>query len=211
MVSGISSCNVASLSEMRQKMFSKIDTNGDGSIDKNEMATLIQQNTSSLVDDMFSKMDTDKDNLISQIESNSGLAKLGQEMKKSGAGMSGMSGPPPPPPEQVFDTADTNKDGVVSKDELSAVMGSKGGDIDKLFSEVDTDGDGLISRTEDEAFRAKRPEPMQQNESSSASTSTGTSGVADVSQDWQSELFSALMKNLFASSSSTSSSTSLYA
>lgn len=207
MVSGISSSSAASLSEMRLKMLDQIDTNGDGSIDKSEMSALLQQDTSSIVDELFSNLDTDKDNLISQIESNSGLAKLGQEMKKGGAGMSGVSGPPPPPPEKVFETADTNKDGMVSKDELSAVMGSNGNDIDKLFNDVDTDGDGLISQTEDEAFRAKMPEQMQQQVSSSSSTD----GVTALSQDWQSGLFNALLKGLFASTSSTDTSTSLYA
>jgi Ca2+-binding EF-hand superfamily protein len=205
MVSGISSSSTASLSEMRQKMLSQIDTNGDGSIDKSEMTTFVQQNTSSIFDELFNNLDTDKDNLISQIESNSGLAKLGQEMKNRGAGMPGVSGPPPP--EKVFDTADTNEDGMVSKDELSAVMGSNGDDISKLFNEVDTDGDGLISRTEDEAFRAKIPEQMQQSVSSNSSTDS----VTDLSQDWQSGLFNALLNSLFASASSTNNSTSLYA
>jgi Ca2+-binding EF-hand superfamily protein len=207
MVSGVSSFSTASLSEMRQKMLNQIDTNGDGSIDKSEMTTFVQKNTSSIADELFNNLDTDKDNLISQIESKSGLAKLGQEMKKGGAGMSGVSGPPPPPPDKVFETADTNEDGMVSKDELSAVMGSNGDDISKLFNEVDTDGDGLISKTEDEAFRAKMPEQMPQNVSSTSSTN----GVADVSQDWQSGLFNALLNSLFASASSTDNSTSLYA
>ena len=95
MVSGISSMSASSLSEMRQKMFNQIDTNGDGSIDKSEVAALIEQNTSSMVDDIFTQLDTDNDNMISQIESSSNLAKLGQEMKKGGPGMSGAQGPPP--------------------------------------------------------------------------------------------------------------------
>jgi Ca2+-binding EF-hand superfamily protein len=135
---------------MRQKMFNQIDTNGDGSIDKSELTAMMPKNASSLVDEIFSKADSNQDSLISQIESSSALAKLGQGMKSNSAGMSGISGSnPPPPPEKVFDTADTNKDGVVTKDELSAVMGSQEGDIDKIFSTVDTDGDGVISRAEE--------------------------------------------------------------
>ena len=88
MVSGINSFSTASLSEMRQKMFNKIDTNSDGSIDKTEMSALLQQNTSqdtsSLVDKIFSTQDTDQNGLISLIESSSAMEKLGQEMKKSG-------------------------------------------------------------------------------------------------------------------------------
>ena len=150
MVSGINSSSNVSISQMRQKMFNQIDTNGDGSIDKSELTAMMPKNASSLVDEIFSKADSNQDSLISQIESSSALAKLGQGMKSNSAGMSGISGSnPPPPPEKVFDTADTNKDGVVTKDELSAVMGSQEGDIDKIFSTVDTDGDGVISRAEE--------------------------------------------------------------
>ena len=207
MVSGISNCSTASLSEMRQKMFSQIDTNGDGSIDKSEMTALIQQNTATLVNDIFGKIDTDQNGLISLIESNSGLAKLGQDMK-NGGGVSAALGRPhhPPPPEKVFDTADTNKDGVVSKEELAAVMGQTGGDIDKLFSKVDTNGDGLIFRTEDETFRKQMTERMQQKEAASSSAND----TGNFTQSWQSGMFDALLKGLTAAASSPVESTSLY-
>jgi len=70
---------------MRQKMFSQIDTSGDGSIDKNEIAALTAQNTSTLLEDLFGKLDIDQDDLISQIEFDSGLAKLEQQMKNGSA------------------------------------------------------------------------------------------------------------------------------
>jgi Ca2+-binding EF-hand superfamily protein len=211
MVSGISSSSsfsTASLSEMRQKMFNKIDTNSDGSIDKTEMSALLQQsttqNTSGLVDEIFSKQDTDQNGLISLIESNSAMEKLGQEMKKGG-GISATSGMPPSP-DKVFDTADTNKDGFVSKDELAAVMGQNGNNVDKLFSKVDTDGDGLISRTEDETFRKQMTERMQQN----GSASSGTNNISSFVQDLQSKMFDALIKDLTAATGSSGESTSLY-
>ncbi|MBA4397541.1 MAG: hypothetical protein C0394_09200 [Syntrophus sp. (in: bacteria)] len=212
MVSGISSSSsfsTASLSEMRQKMFNKIDTNGDGSIDKTEMSALLQQNTSqdtsSLVDKIFSKQDTDQNGLISLIESNSAMEKLAQEMKQGG-GISAVSGMPPSP-NKVFDTADTDKDGFVSKDELAAVMGKNGGNIDKLFSKADTDGDGLISRTEDETFRKQMTERMQQNDSANSGTNSNSGFV----QDLQSKMFDALIKGLTAAVGSSGESTSLYA
>jgi Ca2+-binding EF-hand superfamily protein len=207
MISGISSSSAASLAEMRQAMFNKIDTSGDGSIDKNEITALIEQNTSTLVEGLFTNLDSDQNGLISQIESDSGLAKLGQQMKHGSNGQSAVSGtPPPPPPEKVFDTADVNEDGVVSKEELASVMGQNGENIDELFNKIDTDGDGLISRTEDETFRKQMTERMQPKE-------TADSGVTDISgfsQSWQSELFSALLKGLSVSTSSAVESTSLY-
>jgi Ca2+-binding EF-hand superfamily protein len=207
MISGISSSTAASLSEMRQAMFNKIDTSGDGSIDKDEMTALIQQNTSTLVDGLFGNLDADQDGLISQIESDSGLAKLGQQMKHSGAGMSAVSGTQPPPPEKVFDTADVNEDGVVSKEELAAVVGQNGGNIDDLFSKVDTDDDGVISRTEDETFRQQMTEGMQQKEAANSSTTN----ISGFSQSWQNELLGALLKGLTASTGSSCESTSVFA
>jgi len=192
---------------MRQKMFNQIDTSGDGSIDKNEIAALTEQNTSTLLEDLFGKLDIDQDDLISQIEFDSGLAKLEQQMKQGGAGMSAVSGmQPPPPPEKIFDTADTNKDGVVSKDELAAVMGQNGGNIDDLFSKVDTDGDGFISRTEDETFRQQMTERMQQKEAADS----GTTDISGFGQSLQSKLFGTLLKSLTAAASSSGESTSLY-
>ena len=208
MISGISSSNISSLSEMRQKMFNQIDTNGDGSIDKSEITALTEQNTSTLVEGLFGGLDADQDGLISQIESDSGLAKLGQQMKHGG-GMSAVSGTqPPPPPEKVFDTADVNEDGVVSKEELSAAMGQNGGNIDELFSKVDTDGDGFISRTEDETFRQQMAERMEQKEVADTGT---TEDIGSFSQSWQNKLFGALLKGLTTAASSSGESTSLYA
>ena len=206
MVSGVSSFSsntAASLAEMRQKMFKSVDTNSDGSIDKTEMSALFQQDSSSIVDSLFSGLDANQDDLISMIESDAGLAKLGQSIKSSGDGMAGASGMPPP--DKVFDTADTNQDGYVSKDELAAVMGS--GSIDKLFSKIDTDGDNLISRTEDETFRKNMTEEMQNN----TSAKSDLNNINDFVQDWQSKMFEALLNGLNAATSSSQKSTSLYA
>jgi Ca2+-binding EF-hand superfamily protein len=203
-ISGFGSCNAASLSAMRQKMFNQIDSNGDGSIDKSELSALSGQNTSSLVDEIFGKMDTDQDSLVSMIEFDATLAKLEQQMKKGDSGMPAMSGMPPPPPDKVFDTADANGDGSVTQEELTAVLGQRGADV---FSQVDTDGDGKISRTEDEAFRVKMEEQMKQN----ASSDSGMNTISSSDQDWKSMLFEALVKGLTAYSSTSSDSSSLYA
>jgi Ca2+-binding EF-hand superfamily protein len=184
-------------------MFNQIDSNGDGSIDKSELSALSGQKASSLVDEIFGKMDTDQDSLVSMIEFDSSLAKLEQQMKNGGSGMSGMSGMPPPP-DKVFDTADANGDGSVTRDELTAVLGQKGADV---FSQVDTDGDGKISRAEDEAFRAKMDEQMKQN----ASSDSGMNTISSSDQDWKNMLFEALVKGLTAYSSPSSDSSSLYA
>jgi Ca2+-binding EF-hand superfamily protein len=207
MVSGISSpssFSSISSSEMMQKIINTIDTNSDGSIDESEMSTLIKEATSSLLDLIFRKQDIDEDSASSLIESNSDLAKLGQEMK-NGDDISALSGTLLYS-EKVFDTADTNQDGVVSKDELSAVTGKNGDDIDDLFVKVDTNGDGIISRTEDEAFRTEMMEQIQENESAES----GTTDISGIGMNWQRGIFEALLKVLTAAAGSSNESTSIY-
>jgi Ca2+-binding EF-hand superfamily protein len=208
MVSGISSPNSfssTSSSEMMQQIFNTIDTNSDGSIDESEMSMLIKEAASGLIDIIFSKQDINEDNTASLIESNSDLAKLGQEMKNYDE-ISALSGTLLNA-EKVFDSSDTNKDGVVSKDELSAVTGKNGDDIDELFGKIDTDCDGIISRTEDEAFQTEMTEQMQQNESADS----GTTDISSIGMNWQNAIFEALLKVLTAVADSSNESTSIYA
>ncbi len=211
MVSGISSSS-NSISEMWQQMFSKIDTDSDGSISNSEISALFDENSSDLASDLVSTLDTDQDSLISSMEFNSGLAQLNQEMKQGMGGMEGASGmgtaSPPPPPDQVFDTADANEDGVVTEDELASVIGSDGTDIESLFEQIDTDGDGSITRTEDETFREQMAEMAGQG---NTSTSSETSSTSNEISDWTSRLVSSLLQSLNAYSYSSDSSTNLVA
>jgi ATP-dependent Clp protease adapter protein ClpS len=157
---------------------------------------------------IFGSQDTNQDDMIGMIEFESGMAKLGQQMKQEDglSSASGMSAPPPPP-DKVFDTADPNEDGIVTKEELEAVMGKSGGNIDKLFGQIHTDGDGSITRAKDEAFRAKMPERTE----TSKLSGLGTESRFKV--DWQTRMLGALPEGLTAAadSSSKSTSTSLYA
>jgi hypothetical protein len=68
------------------------------------------------VNSFFSNLDTNQDDLVGAIEFESGMAKLEQQMKQAGgaAGASGMFRPAAPA-RKVFDTADTNKDGIVTR------------------------------------------------------------------------------------------------
>jgi hypothetical protein len=52
-------------------------------------------------------------------------------------------------PGKMFETADTNNDGVVTKDEFHA-------QVDKMFAKIDTNGDGKITADEREAMKEQR-------------------------------------------------------
>jgi Ca2+-binding EF-hand superfamily protein len=154
MISSIGSSNsMYSMTQMRQQMFSKIDTNGDGKHDKTELAAMVANGPTGApsVDDILGSFDTDGDGAISESEFNAG-----QEQNQA----RGAGGPPPPPMgnmsstdfiKQLFSDSDTDEDGVLSADELSSMVtnGPAGGpSADELLSKLDTDGDGSINESE---------------------------------------------------------------
>ncbi|HOW54822.1 MAG TPA: EF-hand domain-containing protein [Syntrophorhabdaceae bacterium] len=146
-VSGLSSFNQSSMIQMRQQMFGKIDTNGDGKHDADELARMVASGPQGgpSVEDILSKFDTDSDGAISESEFNA-------------------AGAPPPPPmggaeststvdfiKEMFGKIDANSDGAIDADELEqmAAMGPQGGpSADELLTQLDTDGDGSISESE---------------------------------------------------------------
>lgn len=126
----------------------------------------------------------------------------------SGQGMAG--GMPPPPPDSTgstsasssggsstsattYDPRDTNKDGVVSAEELLATGATSSADntdpLQALFKAVDSDGDGRIGRDEAAVLSQKITEALNSlstgstSSSSSSSDSTGSrNGNFDLSQ-----------------------------
>lgn len=164
MVDGIGSYNSsinASSTTMRQNVFNKTDTDGDGFLSKLEVTAAIPNDTSN-VDDLFTVLDSDGDELISQDEFDTGMAFFDQMMQIGfSMKMESMGPPPPPPPSsessaEKFSQIDTNGDGAIDIDELTADIESKGIGVDasQLFSEIDTDGDGKITSEE---FENSRP------------------------------------------------------
>ncbi len=120
--------------ESQDDLFSKIDTNADGSIDKTELEALtdkIKADTGEDASDLFAKLDTDGDNQLTQAEFDAGRPQ----------GTDAAHGPKgPPPPEgpggaggaggtgksesaaKTYDKLDTNQDGTVS--ELERLVGA---------------------------------------------------------------------------------------
>lgn len=69
-ISSSSSLSQIAQAEMRQRMFSKIDANGDGKIDKGELTKVVAKGSQGgpSAADIISKLDTDGDSSISQSE-----------------------------------------------------------------------------------------------------------------------------------------------
>ncbi|OPY72007.1 MAG: EF hand [Syntrophorhabdus sp. PtaU1.Bin050] len=147
------------MTQMRQQMFSKVDANGDGKLDSDELAEMVANGPKNgpSVDEILSQSDTDGDGSVSESEFEA-------------------TAPPPPPMqgmggmssadflEQLFSDADTNGDGVISEDEMSTVVANgpaNGPSVDDIFAKLDTDGDGSISQTEFEAGAPQGNGPVQ--------------------------------------------------
>jgi calcium-binding protein CML len=148
MVDGIQGCsnlNVQMMSNMQEKMFAKLDPDGDGQIDLTELKAQAQATGES--DDRFTRMledltaaDTDGDGVVTQEEFNQ------------------MPPPPPPPSEdmedQLFSLLDSDGDGQIDLTELQSQANEIEG-TDSRFSELlkqltaaDANGDSLITKDE---------------------------------------------------------------
>jgi Ca2+-binding EF-hand superfamily protein len=162
MISSVGSSNALSqMAEMRQKMFSKIDTNGDGKHDKDELTAMVAngpQNGMS-VDQILSDFDTDGDGAVSETEFEAGPSGNSAGSPPPPAGTSGMSSADFI--NQIFSTSDTNGDGEIDSDELSQMSANApegAPSAETMLSELDTDGSGTISQSE---FEAGAPSSQQ--------------------------------------------------
>jgi Ca2+-binding EF-hand superfamily protein len=107
-------------------LFSKIDTNGDGSIDESENAAAVQHmqwgqrghHRGMSAMKLFEEADTDKDGKISKSDFQAALGKSADSAAT----------------DQVFDAMDTNQDGFVSAAEYAAAM-EKTGLMGQLFGQ----------------------------------------------------------------------------
>ncbi|QSV46707.1 EF-hand domain-containing protein [Geobacter benzoatilyticus] len=132
--------SAALLQRMQEEMFKTADANGDGTISKDELGQVAKSGENqdgTNVDTLFSQLDSDSDGAISRLESDAAIARLGQQMQSQG--MPPQGPPPGPPPGEransssdssessteasaIFDAMDTNQDGTVSLEELTAAL-----------------------------------------------------------------------------------------
>ncbi|MDP1632914.1 MAG: EF-hand domain-containing protein [Caulobacter sp.] len=145
------------------EMFAKADTNGDGNLTADELATDMAVNRQPGQADPTSQISE----IMSAADSN-GDGSLSLDEFKAGAPKGPPPGPPPPPPpppsdsassdETTTDPLDTNGDGKVSMSELlaslqttdSAASGTASGASDllaRLIKQLSTDTDPAASAT----------------------------------------------------------------
>jgi Ca2+-binding EF-hand superfamily protein len=169
-ISGLGSLNQSYMVQMRQQMFAKVDANGDGKHDKDELAAMVANGPKGApgADDILSKFDTDGDGTISESEFEA-AAPPEQQMQGPPPMMGGMGGMSTADfLEQMFSSTDTNGDGVHDEEELAAMVanGPEGAPgVGEILEKFDTDGDGVISKAEFDAGHSQENELAQTSSS----------------------------------------------
>jgi hypothetical protein len=145
--------------KMKEELFTKMDSNGDNSIDAAELEAMAQATGSSSASDWFATSDTDGDGALSKDEYDAGKPPPPPErFEMSTEAMARCcGGMPPPPPTGGTDETDTllgldsDADGAVS----AAEFGSDDDTLSSaLFEALDSDGDKQLGSDEMQALRS---------------------------------------------------------
>lgn len=182
-------------SQMVSNLFSKLDTDNQGYLEKSDLVSAFSQISSSSsesssagVDEIFSQLDSDSDGKITEEEMTSSLKQLAEQLDSGFNNMrtKGMEGamPPPPPPQGAEEdtgfTADelTEKASEVASTDsnLSSLMSN----IAANFDAADTDGNGKVTASEARAYQDSQKVASTSDSSSTTETSSATSSEAAV-------------------------------
>lgn len=148
-------------SKMADNLFSKLDTKGQGYIEKSDLQSAFDQVSSSRpssggasVDEVFQALDSDGDGKVTRQDMSDGIKKLADQlegqfqnmrMQGKGGGMGMMGG--------------MGSAGGVSRDELSGMVDSAQGATQRMdallanFDTADADQDGKVSAQEARSFQ----------------------------------------------------------
>ena len=167
MISSISSSlnfgsqmGVQSMQQFKEKMFSKIDSDGNGGIDKAEFSDLAKKmsemsGSSQSVEDIFSTYDTDGDDSLSMDELDSFMKDNAPQPPPMNGLMGGQG--MQNPLEDLFSKIDGDSDGSINKSEFEdfakiSVKERVNPQMWMTFSTYDTDGDNSLSMDEMDSF-----------------------------------------------------------
>lgn len=159
-VGGMGGLDPTMMKEMRERMFSRLDANSDGSIDKTELtdaastAGLSETETSQMVEQFMSDFDQDGDGAVTAGEAKTGFQAIASESKSVL-----LQAQEDTRRAELFEKLDGNGDGSIDADEFAAgappMRGGKGPDSADIFAKLDSDGDGSV--TEEEFAAAPKP------------------------------------------------------
>ena len=117
---------------LQEKLFAKLDVNGDGGIDESELKDFLSYAASSSggtsqVDSaqLAKSLDSNGDGAIDKSELAAGVKSLFDALRSqlmSSGGAAGAKAAGRPDPAELFAKIDSNSDGSIDKDELGAFM-----------------------------------------------------------------------------------------
>jgi len=142
---------------LQEKLFDKLDVNGDGAIDKSELGEFLNfvssatgSATKTDSSQLFKTLDADGDGSISKQDLANGMQKLFEMLRSQLADMStdqpdAIQGANKPDPKELFATIDKNGDRSISQEELSSFMSQRperaheqGGPGGRFISRIET-------------------------------------------------------------------------
>ena len=197
-----SSTQNARSQQLQKQLFAKLDSNGDGAVDQDELKSALSQKSD--------------DGLLVNLSKQFGDLDSDDSGSLSAEEMTAMA-PPPPPQDQAPNTdladalisaLDADGDGAISSDELRNGLTSTGSSADsnQIFSALDKNKDGTVSQDELTASLTPPPPPPQQASSDELFSQLDADGDGNISAT---ELSSALQTSDSTSTSSTDTSAAL--
>ena len=177
MISSISS-SASSSALLGQKLFAKIDVNGDGSVTRDEFVSSRPKGVSETqAGELFTTLDTGGTGSLTQTQFSQGMAASKSSEDSSSAGASGeLSSETLAALLQLLQT-------VTGGEASGSIVGAAGGtppSADDMFTMMDTDADGVVS---EEEFLAAKPDDVSDEQALALFNSIDTENTGSITSE----------------------------
>ena len=175
----------------QQRLFDKVDSDGDGGVSATEFESMVSDisaktgNTLGDSAELFSQMDGDGDGSLSSSELQEGMKSLMPPPPSTMAFAQSRGAGGESDGDDLFSMIDADGNGSLSSDEVQALVEQASSELgtdmaDQLaekLAALDTDGDGALSTSEFKAGHSEGPPPPGPPPMAGAGGAGGTSGT----------------------------------